>query len=290
MHGTLKATCIQGRGVSRAYSPYGAYRAIDGGCLAFTGQLYDSHVGGYHLGNGRRTYNPVLMRFHSPDSLSPFSTGGLNAYAYCAGDPVNRVDPSGASWLSHLITGVSMLSSAVTFAGATLRTARDVVNRLESQHMRTAFVKPRFDERAGNILFAWTGGLGFASAVAAPIQGGSMSNGLTSTSQRLGMSNALGNIAGGMFSNSRAAQAVWRGVGRPGVSAGRVAWETVYEVTGARMAVEGASYLWRGARALGTRISAAYNAATDAWHSWSARQSSRADPVTTISVIRETSV
>lgn len=289
MHGTLKATCIQGRGVSRAYSPYGAYRAIDGGCLAFTGQLFDSHVGGYHLGNGRRTYNPVLMRFHSPDSLSPFSTGGLNAYAYCAGDPVNRVDPSGASWLSHLITGVSMLSSAVTFAGATLRTARNVVNRLESQHSGTLLVKPSFSQRVGNIAFAWTGALGVGSAVAAPIQSGSVSNVLTSTSQRLGMSNVLGNIAGGMFSNSGVAQAVWRGVGRPGVSAGRVAWETVYEVTGARMAVEGATYLLHGARALGTRISAAYNAATDAWHSWSARQSSRAEPVTTIS-IRETSL
>lgn len=289
MHGTLKATCIQGGGVSRAYSPYGAYRAIDGGCLAFTGQLFDSHVGGYHLGNGRRTYNPVLMRFHSPDSLSPFSTGGLNAYAYCAGDPVNRVDPSGASWLSHLITGVRVLSSTVTAGGAVLRTARNVVNRLESQHSGTLLVKPSFSQRVGNIAFAWTGVLGVGSAVAAPIQSGSVSNVLTSTSQRLGMSNVLGNIAGGLFSNSEAAQAVWRGVGRPGVSAGRVAWETVYEVTGARMAVEGATYLLHGARVLGMRISAAYNAATDAWHSWSARQSSRAEPVTTIS-IRETSL
>lgn len=289
MHGTLKATSIQGRGVSRAYSPYGAYRAIDGGCLAFTGQLFDSHVGGYHLGNGRRTYNPKLMRFHSPDSLSPFSTGGLNAYAYCAGDPVNRVDPSGASWLSHLITGVRVLSSTVTAGGAVLRTARNVVNRLESQHSGTLLVKPSFSQRVGNIAFAWTGVLGVGSAVAAPIQSGSVSNVLTSTSQRLGMSNVLGNIAGGLFSNSEAAQAVWRGVGRPGVSAGRVAWETVYEVTGARMAIEGATYLLHGARALGTRISAAYNAATDAWHSWSARQSSRAEPVTTIS-IRETSL
>lgn len=289
MHGTLKATCIQGRGVSRAYSPYGAYRAIDGGCLAFTGQLFDSHVGGYHLGNGRRTYNPVLMRFHSPDSLSPFSTGGLNAYAYCAGDPVNRVDPSGASWLSHLITGVSMLSSTVTLMGAVLRTARNVVNRLESQHSGTLLVEPSFNQRVGNTAFALTGALGIGSTVVGGIEQGWMGNVLTTNSRRLGMSNVLGNIAGGLFSNSEAAQAVWRGVGRPGVSAGRVAWETVYEVTGARMAVEGATYLLHGARALGAGISAAYNAATDAWHSWSAWQSSRAEPVTTIS-IRETSL
>src|SRR5471032_2916159 len=35
------------------------------------------------------------MRFNSPDSLSPFWKGGVNAYAYCVGDPVNRVDPTG---------------------------------------------------------------------------------------------------------------------------------------------------------------------------------------------------
>ncbi|WP_397457346.1 RHS repeat-associated core domain-containing protein, partial [Pseudomonas versuta] len=38
------------------------------------------------------------MRFHSRDSLSPFGEGGLNGYAYCAGDPVNRIDPSGHAW------------------------------------------------------------------------------------------------------------------------------------------------------------------------------------------------
>lgn len=39
------------------------------------------------------------MRFHSPDSWSPFGGGGLNAYMYCMGDPVNRVDPTGHGWL-----------------------------------------------------------------------------------------------------------------------------------------------------------------------------------------------
>jgi RHS repeat-associated protein len=63
--------------------------------LGFTGQLRDSFTGCYHLGNGHRTYNPVLMRFHSADRLSPFGKGGINAYAYCQNDPVNFHDPSG---------------------------------------------------------------------------------------------------------------------------------------------------------------------------------------------------
>lgn len=66
-----------------------------GPLLGFTGQPRDPLTGCYHLGNGHRTYNPVLMRFHSADRLSPFGEGGINAYAYCVGDPVNRHDPSG---------------------------------------------------------------------------------------------------------------------------------------------------------------------------------------------------
>ncbi|WP_195755825.1 RHS repeat-associated core domain-containing protein, partial [Pseudomonas syringae] len=39
--------------------------------------------------------SPVLMRFNSPDSWSPFGEGGVNAYAYVEGNPVGRRDPSG---------------------------------------------------------------------------------------------------------------------------------------------------------------------------------------------------
>lgn len=42
------------------------------------------------------------MRFHTPDSWSPFAAGGLNTYCYCLGDPVNHLDPTGhltvAAW------------------------------------------------------------------------------------------------------------------------------------------------------------------------------------------------
>lgn len=61
----------------------------------FNGQLPDPLTGHYLLGHGYRAYNPVLMRFNSPDNLSPFAEGGVNAYAYCRGDPVNHSDPSG---------------------------------------------------------------------------------------------------------------------------------------------------------------------------------------------------
>lgn len=52
----------------------------------------------YLLGNGYRAFHPVLMRFGSPDSASPFNAGGINNYAYCQADPINRKDPDGHMW------------------------------------------------------------------------------------------------------------------------------------------------------------------------------------------------
>ena len=63
--------------------------------MGFNGQLQEQTLLGYLLGNGYRLYNPVLMRFVSPDSLSPFFSGGGNAYVYCGNDPMNTIDPSG---------------------------------------------------------------------------------------------------------------------------------------------------------------------------------------------------
>ncbi|EJM81218.1 RHS repeat-associated core domain-containing protein [Pseudomonas sp. GM60] len=80
-----------------AYSPYG-YHHCESGLTSlprFNGQRTESVTGHYLLGNGYRAFNPLLMRFNSPDKLSPFGEGGLNTYSYCQGDPVNRVDPSG---------------------------------------------------------------------------------------------------------------------------------------------------------------------------------------------------
>ncbi|WP_095147189.1 MULTISPECIES: RHS repeat-associated core domain-containing protein [unclassified Pseudomonas] len=79
------------------YTPYGHRPAENGllSLLGFNGERPDPLTGHYHLGNGYRQFNPVLMRFNSPDSWSPFGKGGVNAYAYCVGDPVNLTDPNG---------------------------------------------------------------------------------------------------------------------------------------------------------------------------------------------------
>ncbi|WP_422394559.1 RHS repeat-associated core domain-containing protein [Pseudomonas putida] len=79
------------------YCPYG-HRKSEGHLttwLGFNGEPQDQHSEYYMLGRGYRAYNPRLLRLLSPDSLSPFGKGGINSYAYCAGDPVNFADPSG---------------------------------------------------------------------------------------------------------------------------------------------------------------------------------------------------
>lgn len=90
-----------------AYSPYG-YRPAGSGLrslLGFNGEQPDMFTGHYLLGNGYRAFNPVLMRFNSPDNMSPFGKGGLNPYSYCSGDPVNRYDDSGhiPKFISHFL-------------------------------------------------------------------------------------------------------------------------------------------------------------------------------------------
>ncbi|HKS11417.1 MAG TPA: RHS repeat-associated core domain-containing protein [Pseudomonas sp.] len=78
------------------YSAYGE-RPDDNGMrnlLAFNGEAREEALGWYLLGSGYRAYNPALMRFHSPDSLSP-EAAGLNPYVYALGNPVNWRDPTG---------------------------------------------------------------------------------------------------------------------------------------------------------------------------------------------------
>ncbi|KPA97220.1 RHS repeat-associated core domain-containing protein [Pseudomonas asplenii] len=79
------------------YGPYGHRTPASGllSLLGFDGERPDPVTGHYLLGNGYRAFNSVLMRFNSPDNLSPFGKGGVNTYAYCEGDSINRGDPTG---------------------------------------------------------------------------------------------------------------------------------------------------------------------------------------------------
>lgn len=93
---------------SRIYGAFGDGAAIGQHAnSAYTGACMEPGTGAYAL--GRRLYSPILRRFLNPDPVSPFERGGLNRYAYCGGDPVDRTDPNGNTWRTWLtsILGVS---------------------------------------------------------------------------------------------------------------------------------------------------------------------------------------
>jgi RHS repeat-associated protein len=125
--------------VHQVYAPYG-HRHADtrpGSLLGYNGEALDPVTGHYLLGNGHRAFNPVLMRFNSPDSLSPFGQGGLNAYAYCQGDPLNFRDPTGQeaepNWqpwfflamsaLNFVSAGVGLFSARLAVTGSKIKSA-----------------------------------------------------------------------------------------------------------------------------------------------------------------------
>lgn len=120
-----------------AYSPYG-HRSAESGLLSllgFNGERSDPVTGHYLLGNGYRAFNPMLMRFNSPDSLSPFGKGGLNAYGYCVGDPVNRSDPTGhlPNFLKPVLRHLKIIkrpnpATIINVHGITLPATNDIKN------------------------------------------------------------------------------------------------------------------------------------------------------------------
>lgn len=116
----------QGGWLDIAYTSYG-YRGDSSppdSSLGYNGELREAQTGWYLLGNGYRAFNPLLMRFHSPDSLSPFAEGGLSAYTYCLGDPISWADPTGhIPVIGQLArTVVSQVADAGT--GAVVATSR----------------------------------------------------------------------------------------------------------------------------------------------------------------------
>ncbi|MEX5343450.1 RHS repeat-associated core domain-containing protein [Pseudomonas sp. I2] len=84
---------------THAYSAYGYASSLPSlrTLIGFNGESLELQTQNYFLGSGYRAFSPILMRFYSPDSWSPFGQGDLNTYAYCQGDPINRSDPSGHS-------------------------------------------------------------------------------------------------------------------------------------------------------------------------------------------------
>ncbi|MEG0636358.1 MAG: RHS repeat-associated core domain-containing protein [Pseudomonas sp.] len=254
--------------IPRAYSPYGVMKASVEPVVGFCGQYRDSLTGQYLLGKGRRAYSPSLMRFLSPDRLSPFDKGGLNTYAYCSGDPINRIDPDAQSW--QPVVGAA--SSLVTAAGAIFRTSKNEALRLQdryliSQGMPSTYTEPPLTSRIGNTLFAATGTTGITANLLAGAESGWADGSLISVSTGFGLANSGGNIAGGITSNFNAARETWALMGQPGIPSSSVVFGTFVEVTGIRMMGEAMSYVGRTSAYWAGRIANTVRGAYQGWQS-----------------------
>lgn len=132
----------QQEGITHIWSPYGNGNTSDG-LPGFNGERTDPSSGTYHLGNGYRAYNPVLMRFNCPDNLSPFGAGGINPYSYCAGDPVNYTDPSGhiSGWgIAGIVLGSLGLMFSIVTVGMSIAAAGGLMAALSAASTTTLVV------------------------------------------------------------------------------------------------------------------------------------------------------
>lgn len=191
-------------GQLHGWTPYGNGE-VPAQLPGFNGERRDPVSGTYHLGNGYRAYNPVLMRFNCPDSLSPFGAGGINPYAYCLGDPVNRIDPTGhISWQGALGIGLGILGlAAAVFTGGTSIAAAGGVMAAINSASTTALVVGTLGVvsdvtaivagAAEDVAPEASGILGWVS-MATGIAGFTVGGGMAVAKGTQGLRNRLGNI------------------------------------------------------------------------------------------------
>ncbi|WP_313739643.1 RHS repeat-associated core domain-containing protein [Pseudomonas sp.] len=232
--------------VTRSYCPYGTLAGGVGPCLAFTGERRSLLTGAYHLGNGHRLYSPDLRRFTSPDRLSPFGRGGLNTYAYCGADPINRVDPQGR-FFNYVVWTVRILVPVASVGGAFLRTARNIINRWGGP---TTFSDPHVSTRVGNALSVLGGTNGVAANVLNAVDARFGRIDMASPATWLGLAYNTGNIAAAVSSNYLAGRDVSRYLRNNPQSTGRLIGETLLEMTLADEALSAVArgLIWTGAR------------------------------------------
>ncbi|UWF59420.1 RHS repeat-associated core domain-containing protein [Brucella sp. 2716] len=122
-NGSILSVDSDGTSHTQAYGPHGEQPtpASDASLLGYNGERKSALLEGYHLGNGYRLYSPALRRFIAPDSFSPFGQGGINPYAYCAGDPINNTDPTGHHF--HPIRAIRKVHRAIKKAVRTVEHA-----------------------------------------------------------------------------------------------------------------------------------------------------------------------
>ncbi|HBM66007.1 MAG TPA: hypothetical protein DD418_21260 [Pseudomonas sp.] len=98
MDSVLVVSTPDGKQNNHNYTPFGYNDKLPSGstALGFNGEFILENMHLYLLGQGHRGFSTEMRRFIGPDNAeSPFARGGVNAFAYCVNDPVNRKDATG---------------------------------------------------------------------------------------------------------------------------------------------------------------------------------------------------
>ena len=182
--------------------------------IRYRGYYYDAETKLYYL--GARYYCPEWRRFISPDDtsyLDPETPNGLNLYAYCGNDPVNKYDPSGhfAITLTTLLIG-GLIAGAIG-AGIGLGTAI----YKDAKEDGVWFNGDRTDY-VGRILGGFVAGFGvgvctvLGAGVGAAALGETTATLFTSTGLTLSLGSALGIGSGVAFATGIAGYTVRTGI------------------------------------------------------------------------------
>ncbi|MEG0242787.1 MAG: RHS repeat-associated core domain-containing protein [Pseudomonas sp.] len=147
MDSVLIVSTPDGKQNNQNYTVFGYNDELPSGSAAmgFNGEYILENMHLYLLGQGHRGFSTEIGRFIAPDNAeSPFGRGGVNSFAYCLNDPINRKDETGMwsifkprTWLRSNQTKIDQRLDSIKTINSTLKTQtaslKDLVEQKKQQ-------------------------------------------------------------------------------------------------------------------------------------------------------------